>query len=65
MKYSVALVDDEPKNLEILTYYITTYCPQLDVVAQLSTRKSAISYFEGQPPANSFFGYCFGRRKWF
>lgn len=50
MKYTVALVDDEPKNLEILAYYITTYCPQLDVVAQLSTRKSAISYLKANPP---------------
>lgn len=50
MKYSVAIVDDESKNLEILAYYITTYCPQLEVVAQLSTRKSAIRYLKANPP---------------
>jgi len=39
MKYTVAIVDDESKNLEILAYYIASYCPQLEVVAQLSTKK--------------------------
>jgi two-component system LytT family response regulator len=50
MKYTVAIVDDEHKNLEILAYYIASYCPQLEVVAQLSTRKSAIKYLKANPP---------------
>jgi len=50
MKYTVAIVDDESKNLEILAYYIASYCPQLEVVAQLSTKKSAIKYLQSNPP---------------
>jgi len=33
------LVDDEPKNLELLTYYIEKYCTDTDIVGTFIEKK--------------------------
>ena len=39
------LIDDEPRNLELLSYYINKYCPNLSIVDQFSERHKAEAFF--------------------
>ena len=40
------LVDDEPRNLDLLTYYIEKYCTHTDIVGAFSEKKAALEYLE-------------------
>ena len=42
------LVDDQPKNLELLTYYIEKYCTDTDIVGTFIEKKAALEYLENQ-----------------
>lgn len=45
-KLNCVIVDDEPRNVELLYYYIKKYCPELEVDAEFSRRSLAEAYFE-------------------
>ena len=45
-KLNCVIVDDEPRNVELLSYYIKKYCPELEVDAEFSRRALAEAYFE-------------------
>ena len=40
------MIDDEPRNLELLTYYIEKYCPDLQIDAAFSERSKAEVYLK-------------------
>ena len=42
------LVDDEPRNLDLLTSYIEKYCTHTDIVGAFSEKKAALEYLEDQ-----------------
>ena len=45
-KLNCVIVDDEPRNVKLLSYYIKKYCPELEVYAEFSRRSLAEAYFE-------------------
>lgn len=42
------MIDDEPRNLELLTYYIEKYCPDLQIDAAFSERSKAEVYLKDE-----------------
>ena len=42
------MIDDEPRNLELLTYYIEKYCTDLHVEAAFSERDEAENYLKDE-----------------
>ena len=47
-KLKCVIVDDEPRNVELLSYCINKYCPELEVEAEFSKRSLAEAYFEDE-----------------
>jgi len=47
-KLNCVIVDDEPRNVELLSYYIKKYCPELEIEAEFSRRSLAEAYFEDE-----------------
>jgi two-component system LytT family response regulator len=47
-KLKCILIDDEPRNLELLTYYIEKYCPDLQIDAAFSERSKAEVYLKDE-----------------
>jgi len=45
-KLKCILIDDEPRNLELLNYYIEKYCPDLHIEAIFSKRAIAEDYLK-------------------
>jgi two-component system LytT family response regulator len=45
-KLKCVIVDDEPRNVELLSYYINKYCPELEIEGEFSRRKLAESYLK-------------------
>jgi two-component system LytT family response regulator len=45
-KLNCVIVDDEPRNVKLLSYYIKKYCQELEVYAEFSRRSLAEAYFE-------------------
>ena len=47
-KLKCVLIDDEPRNLELLTYYIEKYCKDLHIEAAFSKRVEAEDYLKDE-----------------
>ena len=47
-KLKCILIDDEPRNLELLTYYIEKYCADLQIEAAFSNRVEAEDYLKDE-----------------
>ena len=47
-KLKCILIDDEPRNLELLNYYIEKYCPDLQIEAIFSKRAIAEDYLKDE-----------------
>ena len=45
-KLKCILIDDEPRNLELLNYYIEKYCSDLQIEAIFSKRAIAEDYLK-------------------
>lgn len=42
-KYTAVLVDDEPSNSELLSHFISKYCPLINIIGKAETKESAIA----------------------
>ena len=47
-KLKCILIDDEPRNIELLTYYIEKYCPDLQIEAAFSESAMAEDYLKDE-----------------
>ena len=47
-KLKCVLIDDEPRNLKLLTYYIEKYCKDLHIEAAFSKRVEAEDYLKDE-----------------
>lgn len=54
-KLNCVIVDDEPRNVELLSYYIRKYFPELEIEAEFSRRSLAEAYFEDETTDILFF----------
>lgn len=42
-RYTAVLVDDEPSNTELLSHFISKYCPSITIIGQAKTKEDAIT----------------------
>ncbi len=49
-KYTAVIVDDESKNIELLSHFLQKYCPRVEVIKTCTSRKNAIEYLSNENP---------------
>jgi len=42
-RYTAVLVDDEPSNTELLSHFVSKYCPNITIIGQAETKEDAIA----------------------
>jgi two-component system LytT family response regulator len=47
---TAVIVDDEARNIALLSHFLEKYCPQISLVASFSKKKRAISYLRNNKP---------------
>lgn len=47
---TAVIVDDEARNIALLSYYIEKYCPKIKLVASFSKKKKAVQYLSANHP---------------
>ena len=48
--FTAVIVDDEARNIALLSYYLEKYCPKIKLVASFSKKKRAIDYLLSNKP---------------
>ena len=48
--FTAVIVDDEARNIALLSYYIEKYCPKIKLVASFSKKKKAVEYLCSSKP---------------
>ena len=47
-KLKSILIDDEPKNLELLSYYLEKYSTDTEIVGSFSEKRAALEYHDNE-----------------
>ncbi|MGB0869768.1 MAG: LytR/AlgR family response regulator transcription factor [Flavobacteriales bacterium] len=63
--YSIAIIDDEQENIDVLTDYIEIYCSRLVLDRTFTDLDLAVDYLQNSPPDLLFLDINFGDRSIF
>jgi two-component system LytT family response regulator len=50
--FTAVIVDDEARNIALLSYYLEKYCPNIKLAASFTKKKTAVEYLISNKTTN-------------